>query len=525
MWAAPAAAASGDLTFESCWAETNAAACSVPSQPALTAASGVAVSPDGTSVYVTSEDEGAISHFQRAADGTLTFRGCVAESAAAGCTVPPAAVLQGAFDVAVSPDGRSVYVAAFNDSAVTEFSRAANGSLTFEGCFAENGNQGCTVPTGGPALLGALGVEVSPDGQSVYVTSVIDSGITHFSRDATGELTFRTCITASAAPGCSVTPSVSGAARTTVSPDGRSLYMSSTSVPGALGHFSRAADGALTFQTCFSTTSSRGCAVPTPAALDALLEVAVSPDGGAVYAASGQDGAITHFSRGTGGFLVPQGCVADTAAKGCDVPSNPALAGAAGLAVSPDGGSVYATSLVDSAVTHFSRGSSGGLNFQSCVADAGAGGCTVPLRSAIGGANAVAISPDGSSAYVTARDDNSVTHLRREPPAVTPPTDPPGTTPDTTAPDTAKGKGPKRKVKTRKRKAKVSFRFSASEPATTFECQLDARAVNPCSSPTKAKVKAKRKTKKHRFTVAAVDAAGNVDQTPVVFKFKVKRRR
>jgi hypothetical protein len=140
----------------------------------------------------------------------------------------------------------------------------------------------------------------------------------------------------------------------------------------------------------------------------------------------------------------------------------------------------------------------------------------------------VAVSPDGASTYVTGSSDSAVTSFTREPaPAVVvPPTEPPpGSTPDTSAPDTVKGEGPKRKVKTRKRKAKVSFEFSSTEPRTTFQCALDTAPPTGCTSPTQTKIKAKRKKRKHTFSVAAVDAAGNVDQTPALFKFKVQRKR
>jgi hypothetical protein len=135
----------------------------------------------------------------------------------------------------------------------------------------------------------------------------------------------------------------------------------------------------------------------------------------------------------------------------------------------------------------------------------------------------VAVSPEGTSAYVVSSGtSDAITHFRIEQPAVPPPGD--DTTTDTTPPDTAKGKGPKRKVKTRKRRARVTFEFSATEPSSTFTCQLDAKPETACSSPATARVKAKYKTKRHSFSVASTDAAGNTDQTPTVFQFKVKRK-
>ena len=90
---------------------------------------------------------------------------------------------------------------------------------------------------------------------------------------------------------------------------------------------------------------------------------------------------------------------------------------------------------------------------------------------------------------------------------------------DTTAPDTEITKGPKKKVKTKKKRKKVSFEFS-SEAGTSFECSLDDEPFEPCTSPDKEKVK----KGKHSFAVRAKDAAGNVDQTPGEQTFKVKRK-
>ena len=95
-------------------------------------------------------------------------------------------------------------------------------------------------------------------------------------------------------------------------------------------------------------------------------------------------------------------------------------------------------------------------------------------------------------------------------PLAPPPAPPPGSTPDT-----IKGEGPKPKLK--KRRAK--FRFSSDGPAATFECKLDEKNFEPCSSPAKVK---KLKRGKHTFQARAV-AGDLVDATPATWKFKVVR--
>jgi Ca2+-binding RTX toxin-like protein len=91
--------------------------------------------------------------------------------------------------------------------------------------------------------------------------------------------------------------------------------------------------------------------------------------------------------------------------------------------------------------------------------------------------------------------------------------------PDTTAPDTSvSGKA---KVKTRKKRARVSFAFSATEAGSSFACSLDGRPFAPCSSPFSAKLRRGA----HTLSVLATDAAGNADATPATFTTKVKRKK
>ena len=81
-------------------------------------------------------------------------------------------------------------------------------------------------------------------------------------------------------------------------------------------------------------------------------------------------------------------------------------------------------------------------------------------------------------------------------------------------------KGPKKKLKTKKPKAKAKFVFVADEPAS-FDCRLDKGDFKRCSSPKKLKVK----PGKHTFRIRATDDdGGNVERPPVKYKWKVKSK-
>ena len=84
---------------------------------------------------------------------------------------------------------------------------------------------------------------------------------------------------------------------------------------------------------------------------------------------------------------------------------------------------------------------------------------------------------------------------------------------DSTAPKLKIRKGPKKKGF--KRKAKFKF---ATDADATLTCKLDKRAFKPCSTKAKFKVRPGR----HKLTVDATDALGNVARE--VYRWRVKKR-
>ena len=183
----------------------------------------ITVSPDGRSVYTLSNDESLGVFARNRRSGRLTYKGCITGSNGANSTgkrrvcrpIPTATPvfggthsgLGGPASLTVSPDGRFVYVAARGDAAVSTFARAADGSLSFQGCLTGgitafvSGFASVCAPVGpdnshGSGLRGVKRIVLSPDGTSLYASSPKISSVAEFQRDpADGRLTYRGCIT------------------------------------------------------------------------------------------------------------------------------------------------------------------------------------------------------------------------------------------------------------------------------------------------------------------------------------------
>jgi len=259
---------------------------------------GLAVSPDGRNVYVASNVSSALLIFTRDPDtGGLTANtfatGCVAAIGTLFVCAEGDA-LEGAHDVVVSPDGRHVYVASSSASALAVFDRdAATGSVLqkagTDGCISDSGTEGACVD--GVAMAAAVGVAISPDGRSVYVAALGADAVTVFDRDpATGELTQKVgtdgCISETGGA-CADGRALDGPVDIVVSRDGMSVYVASMN-SDAIAIFDRdAATGELTqkggLAGCISETGTGGtCA--DGRALDSVRSVVVNADGRNAYA-------------------------------------------------------------------------------------------------------------------------------------------------------------------------------------------------------------------------------------------------
>jgi hypothetical protein len=91
----------------------------------------------------------------------------------------------------------------------------------------------------------------------------------------------------------------------------------------------------------------------------------------------------------------------------------------------------------------------------------------------------------------------------------------------TPAPDVTRPATSLRKAQIRQSQRKATFRFASGEPGSTFACKLDQKRFTGCTSP---KTYRKLQPGTHVFRVKARDRAGNLDATPAVKRFTIRRR-
>jgi DNA-binding beta-propeller fold protein YncE len=396
----------------------------------------IAVSADGRNVYVASSGSDAIAVFRRnQKNGTLSqpsgAAGCVALKGADGCAA--AVGLAGPNSVALSPDGRTLYATSRDSSSLTAFRRSSKtGALRQipgpEGCLT-----GLPQPTPicgtGRALVGPDVVVVSPDGKNVYVGSFFGNEVANFARNpATGGLTQLAgsagCVAEAGAGGCATGFALGAPEGMAVSNNGATVYVASALSNAVVvltrdtstGALAQATDGS----ACIAEAALTGCTTGTHvpgAELSGANAVAVSPRKGSVYVTSLFSNSVTSFAPASGTITQLPGtsaCLIYLRAAGCSF--GRAMVAPEGIAVAPDGLSVYAASFVTGAIDVLDRNPKTGAVFQKpgrpgCLAPLSVSGCS-PGR-ALKGASSIAVSSDGRFVYSTAFGSNAVDVFRR----------------------------------------------------------------------------------------------------------------
>ena len=384
----------------------------------FTGSNAVAVSPDGRNVYVASSESDTVTVLRRAGKRLVQPQGragCIGGGPFSGCV--PAGALDKPTSVAVSPNGKHVYVAAMRSSAVSVMARDRHtGALRQTGCISARPRPGCTT---GRALRGVDVVAASPDGANVYAGSFKDGAVVSFAQTRQG-LTQIGCVS-DRARGCAPGTALGGVEGLAVSPDGDNVY-AAAAISSSVAVLERRAGGELIQPPppagCLSQSTLDGCrSARVTGGADA---VAVAPDGKNVYVAAGLDDGMAIFSRDTDTGALRQlpgtaGCMVNAAAIACSL--GRAFVDPEGVAVSPDNKNVYVGAFGSGAVDVFNRKrQQDGRLIQKqkrlgCIVKRRTPGCT--RGRALAAANAIALSPSGGRVYVGAFRADAVAVFRR----------------------------------------------------------------------------------------------------------------
>ena len=340
----------------------------------------------------------------RGAGGCLVAPGSEsAEEGTKGCAAGKG--LAGAKAVAVSPDGANVYVVggvAGNDVAMSFGAVAilkrdtATGAISETGCLSSDGTDGRDGASGAcavePSLLGARGVAVSPDGSTVFVSSSSSASVVAFSRDpASGSLTRLGCFQGTPRPGapCGAANLLASSSGLAASADGSALYVAAP-LEGAISTL----DTADSLRTPHGIVPALGATMPSSST--ATPASGASPASGAGGSSSPRPLAAI-FTASLAGTELLNPCIAVNGLDGvCAVGT--ATQGLGDLALSPDGKQLYGAAPGSKAIDVFAPAAGGALAQTSCVkVDAPPGLCSAaPL---LNEPSELATSPDGKNLY------------------------------------------------------------------------------------------------------------------------------
>jgi DNA-binding beta-propeller fold protein YncE len=360
-------------------------------------------------------------------------RGCLVDPSAAAKGCGKARALQGpgpfmgSRAVAVSTDGRNVYVASSRSNAIAIFRRnPGSGALSqpagAAGCIASKALEGCARAIG---LGGVNSLALSPDGRNLYATARGSDAVTAFHRNtSTGVLRqlpgTAGCWSGLPIPGCGQGRGVVGPDVLVASPDGRNVYVGSF-FGNAVAVFGREAKGGGLTQVAGSAgcvaTAIPGCA--TALALGSPEGMAISRNGASLYVANAVANSVVTFVRDASTGALAQatdgsGCSVNAPLTGCANAVQIEGANAVDLAGGKD---VYVTSLLSNSVTSFSRASSGVLtqlpNTSACLIFLRSAGCS--FGRALNAPEGIAVAPGGANVYVAAFVSGAIDVLERDP--------------------------------------------------------------------------------------------------------------
>ncbi|HEY4916311.1 MAG TPA: beta-propeller fold lactonase family protein [Solirubrobacteraceae bacterium] len=316
-----------------------AALCETEAGPAT-----LAISPNGKYVFVVNRTEKTVSTLAIGSDGSLSKVAC-----RKNCNTASEPT-----GIATTPNGKYLYVANsgpgnLGPGTIAAFSVGSDGALTKVGC---NPNNQCETE-GRPE-----GLAVSPNGEVLYATTAVKKGGTEkpgvvsiFSIGEKGEL---------APVPCSDCQTGAQPSAVTITPNGKYVYVANHA-SDTVSIFEVGEGGLLSPVACTETDCGTG---------EEPEGATASPNGRYLFVSNTareppeptteppEPAFVSVFSIGAGGTLSPVEC----AEQDCETASNPG-----GVAVSPEGEFLYAANSGAGTISPFSIGLEGALNPIACM--------------------------------------------------------------------------------------------------------------------------------------------------------------
>jgi 6-phosphogluconolactonase (cycloisomerase 2 family) len=329
-------------------------------------------------VYVADKGPNEISQFGSSPSGSGALRPLTPKTVASG---------PGPYDVAVSPQGTSVYV-------VDGVSPSAAGEVSQ---YTINPATGKLTPKSPKTVAAAKGpsgiIAVSPDGKSAYVAAYTAKAISQYRiSPATGKLTPMSPSTV-ADPG--------GPTGIKVAPDGRYVYITNTKlciVPKG-SKCSSATNGKADTVSVFRISPGTGALSARPVETVATGQnpqmITIAPDGKSAYVTGTNDNTIWQYSINPAtGRLTAKSPATVAAGRG---PHD--------LAVAPDGQNLYVVTVANDTVSQYR------INPRTGALSAKPASTAATMLHP----EAIVLAPDGKNAYVTSGNDSVLSQFAISP--------------------------------------------------------------------------------------------------------------